>query len=150
MNGAQLHLALNHIPVILSLVSLVILLWGLIGKNAEIKKVGLILIMANAAFAGAAYLTGEPAEDVLKNLPIFSEKLVHDHEEAAEIALIVSVLAGVASLATVVFTYKKSRFSSYAFALTFALIFISSIAFFRTAHLGGLVHHDEIRPPPSP
>jgi uncharacterized membrane protein len=145
MNGAQIHLALNHIPVVLSLVSLAVLLWGWFSRNAEIKKVGLTLALATAIFAGAAYWTGEPAEHVLKKFPNFPRPAVHAHEDAGEVAFIISLAAGLSALAGFYLAPKKNKFSWYAYLLTVALIFISTLAFLNTAHLGGLIRHDEIR-----
>jgi len=146
MNGAQLHLALNHLPVVLSIISFGTLLWGSFGKNFEIKKVGLIFVTLTAIFAGIAFLTGESAEEVIEKLPSFSKELVHEHEEAGEAALIVSIIAGVASLAALYLSKKKSPFFSNAFVITVILILISLTAFLRTSHLGGLISHEEIRP----
>jgi uncharacterized membrane protein len=146
MNGAQLHLALNHIPVILSSVALLLTLWGWLRKNPEIKKVGLVLIVGTAVFAGVAFLTGEPAEDVIKSLPSFSEPHVEEHEKAGTAALTVSIIAGVAALASFMLAKRKPLLSHYALILTILFSLMASTAFLRTAHLGGLIHHEEIRP----
>lgn len=147
MNGAQLHLALNHIPVVLSMASVAILLWGWVCKNNEIKKVGLALTVATAVFAVAAFLTGEPAEEVLEKLPSLSAGLVHvhEHEEAGEFALSVSIIAGVCALATLFFAKKKPLVSSRVYVVTVLVLLVSSLAFLKTAHVGGLIRHDEIR-----
>ena len=146
MNGAQLHLALNHFPVILSILSLAILLWGWLRKNSEIKKIGLCLVIVTAGFAATAYFTGDPAEDVLRNFPNFTKELVHEHEEAGEAAFIVSIIAGLVATLTMYIRRKGHRLSEVAFAIVIILTLMSSMAFFRTAHLGGLIHHEEIRP----
>ena len=145
MNGAQLHLALNHFPIILSFVAVAISCWGLLCKNAEIKKVGLSLIIATSVFAGIAFLTGEPAEEVLEKWPSFSKELVHEHEEAGEAALIISIAAGVFAIATVILNKKRSSIAHYAFLLSLAIATLSVFAFLRTGHLGGIIKHEEIR-----
>lgn len=38
MNEAQLHLLTNHLPVMGSLFTVLLLLWGLIRKSDEIKR----------------------------------------------------------------------------------------------------------------
>lgn len=122
-----------------------ILIWGWAAKSFEIKKVGLALSIATAFMAGAAFLTGEPAEEVLEELPVFSERLVHDHEEAGEFALILSIVAGLSACAAIYFSRKKPQWLSYGLIFTITLLLLSSIAFLRTAHLGGLIRHEEIR-----
>jgi hypothetical protein len=63
MNGAQLHLMLNHLPVMGALFSLLLLGWSLTRRSTEIQK----LALGGALLAGLssvpAYLTGEPAEE---------------------------------------------------------------------------------------
>lgn len=146
MNGAQLHLALNHVPVVLSLVAFFVMFWGALNRNAEIKSVGLSLAVATAVFAGFAFWTGEPAEHVLRDFPQFSKELVHEHEEAGETVFIVSILSGCLALAAAWFAHKKNRFAAHALWACLILTGVSSAGFLRTAHLGGLIRHEEIRP----
>lgn len=147
MNGAQLHLALNHFPVVTSVLSLLLLVWAWLSKSPDLRKAGLLFVVLGALFAGGAYLTGDPAEDVLKVFPGFSRNLVHEHEEAAEFALIIDVVSAAVALASLFFAGTKRKVSHYAFIAAIALTALSSAIFLRTAHLGGLIKHDEIREP---
>ena len=45
MNGAQLHLMLNHLPVMGALFSLLLLAWSLIRRSAEIQKLALAIAL---------------------------------------------------------------------------------------------------------
>lgn len=49
MNGAQIHLALNHFPIAGTFLALIILLWGFFSKKEQIKTVGIALIIISAA-----------------------------------------------------------------------------------------------------
>ena len=91
LNAAQIHLSLNHFPVVLAVVSLPFLAWGLFRGSELSRKTGLMLALLAAVTAVPAFLTGEPAEEVVERLGA-SDALVHEHEEAAEAAL-VAVLA---------------------------------------------------------
>ena len=62
MNGAQLHLLANHLPVIIPLVGMAVLLIGMLAKSSEIRKVGLWILLASALTAIPAYLSGSGAE----------------------------------------------------------------------------------------
>lgn len=146
MNGAQLHLALNHLPVVTAFLTLLLLVWAWGSKSTDIKKAGLLFVLLGAFFAASAYLTGEPAEDVLKSLSIFPRDLVHEHEEAAEFALIINSCAAILALASLYFSKSKQKISHYAFIGTVILTCLSSAAYLRTAHLGGVIKHEEIRP----
>jgi uncharacterized membrane protein len=144
MNAAQIHLAINHLPVVLSVTGLAITLWGLLAKKPEIKKVGLVLMIATAVFAVAAFLSGDPAEDFLEMLPNFSESIVEAHEERGEVAFFVSLMAGAAALASLLIKQKKLQ--RYALAATMLFGVAASVLFLSAAHLGGLIRHEEIRP----
>lgn len=145
MNGAQLHLTLNHLPVVTSLLTLILLIWAWASKSPDLRKAALSFVILGAIFTIATYLTGEPADQVLEKLPGFSESLVHEHEEAAEFALIVSCVTALAAIASLYFSKSRQKFSSQAFLAVIALTILSSSVFLRTAHLGGLIKHDEIR-----
>lgn len=147
MNGAQLHLALNHLPVVTSFLTLLLLLWAWGGKSTDLKKASLLFVLLGAIFAISAYLTGEPAEGVLKSLSSFPKDMVHEHEEAAEFALIFSCCAALLALTSMCFAKSKQKISHYAFIGAIILTGLSCAVYLRTAHLGGLIKHEEIRPP---
>jgi len=73
MNATQIHLALNHIPVLLSITGGLILLFGLIKKNTPVMRTALILLVAAALFTLPVYLTGEGTEEAVEKLPGVSE-----------------------------------------------------------------------------
>jgi uncharacterized membrane protein len=145
MNGAQLHLALNHFPVVLSFVSLALIVWGLKSGSPELRRAALVFVIAGAVFSGIAYLTGEPAEDVLKNTPYFTKALVHEHEEAAEFALIFHALSGLVAISALFFSKRNAKIASRLFVGLLVLGLHLCTVYLRTAHLGGLIRHEEIR-----
>lgn len=145
MNGAQLHLALNHFPVVLSFVSLGLLFWGWRKNSSDLKKAGLTLVVVGAAFAAIAYLSGDPAEDILKSFPGFAKDLVHEHEEAAEFALITNGILAFGAIIALYFKGRKPKVALRLFLAILGLNFLSCAIYLRTAHLGGLIHHEEIR-----
>ena len=62
MNAAQIHLALNHAPLFLSVIGGGILILGMIQKNETIKTLSLFLLLAAALFTIPVFLTGEGTE----------------------------------------------------------------------------------------
>ena len=90
MNAPHIHLMLNHLPVIGLALGLLILLVGLLKKNATV----LVVAMSITAVAGiSSYPTmysGGASEDYLEEHEQefqIDHDLIHEHEEAAEIAL---------------------------------------------------------------
>ncbi len=149
MNGAQLHLILNHLPVMGSLFSLLLLLWGLIRKNSEIQKVafGAMVIVAFTAYF--AYLTGEPAEEVLEAVPQFDGAYVEPHEEMAALALYSAIGMGIVALVSLVLTRGKQVPLGIALIGLLANLGVAGMMGY-TAHLGGMIRHTEIRPTTTP
>ena len=145
MNSTHAHLLLNHFPVIGTLIGVMILLYGLLIKNINIQKVSLATIVVMTLIAIPVFLTGEPAEEAVENLPGVAESIIESHEEAAEVAFWVMMLTGVFALITLGLQIVNNPFSK-----TFVLIaLISGIISFglmgRTAYLGGQIRHTEIR-----
>ena len=56
MDGAHLHLILNHIPVFGLLVGFLLLVWGMIRGYDEVQKAALVTLFLTAATALPVYL----------------------------------------------------------------------------------------------
>ena len=146
-NGAQLHLLLNHLPVLLPFAGIALVLVGLFPRFAAYREAGAALLVFSALMAIPAYLTGEPAESVVKNYPDASRLLIHDHEHFAFKSLWVLEGAGALALVLLYGSLLKKNFSKR-LAPWFALIALSLVSFGLmgwTAHLGGLIRHEEVR-----
>jgi uncharacterized membrane protein len=137
VNGAQLHLALNHLPVVTTLIAALMFGVALALAKDGIRQTALFLLVLAGVAAGAAYLTGEPAEEIVERVVGISKSVIHDHEEAAEFAIVVCGAMGVAAAAAL--AYERRRPLPRA-ANTMLLIASLSTAgiLLRTAHLGGL------------
>ena len=73
MNSAQIHLALNHVPLFLSILGAAILILGIIKKNESFKNLSLYLLVAAAIFTAPVFLTGEGTEELVERLPGVNE-----------------------------------------------------------------------------
>ena len=146
MNGAQIHLALNHLPIFGTLFGFLFLLFALLKNNRELKKAGLWLCLAAALGAIPTFLTGEPAEEVVENLAGIEVSRIEEHEQTALVALIAIEILGAASLAGLYFSRKTAeppeRLVQACLILGLAALAIVGW----TAHLGGQIHHPETRP----
>jgi hypothetical protein len=144
MNAALLHLMMNHLPVIALPIFLGVLSWGRLKKQDAVIHVGLCGIILAALTVLPVYFTGEPAEEVIEHMAGVSETFIEPHEEAAEVALITTLIAGAAALLCLL----ASRFR---INRNLALNAVSVVALFAimllgwTAHLGGQIRHPEIR-----
>lgn len=145
MNATQIHLALTHVPVILSFTGLAFLLGSFFIKNAMLTKVAFFTLAAAALFAIPVYLTGEGTEHAIENLPGVSEPIIEEHEEIAKIALIVIIITGLAAVAGIFFINREKLAKLLRIGVVI-LALVSAGLLAQTAHLGGQVRHSEIRP----
>jgi uncharacterized membrane protein len=145
MNQAQIHLALNHFPVVGSVLALVFLIWGLLRKKDDIKLAAVSLVLISAIFALPAYFTGEGAEKVVEHKPLVTEEVIHPHEEAAEAALIVLEISALLAIAWIITKQKNTGHDKLIYMSLIGFLAITSAMMANTAHLGGEIRHDEIR-----
>lgn len=145
MNGAHLHLLLNHFPLIGLVFSILILALGLLRKYDGFVRSGLLIVVISGALAVPTYLTGEKAEKVIEHLPGFSEAILEEHEEAAEFAIWAISLTAVAAAAGLFFSIKRNRIPRPLIASIVALNLFSLVVIGRTNNLGGRISHSEIR-----
>ncbi|HET6769113.1 MAG TPA: hypothetical protein VFH08_17000 [Chitinophagaceae bacterium] len=144
MNASQIHLALNHVPLFFSIAGGLILLYGFIRKQDQIKSLSLYFMIIAALFTIPVYLTGEGTEEAVENLPGISEGLIETHEEMAKIGLIIILIAGAVALVTVLIK-RTASLSRPFLMLCVVLAFASFGVMVQTAHLGGQIRHSEIR-----
>lgn len=145
MDWTHLHLILNHLPVIGSALGFLVLSWGMLRGYDEVKKVGLAILIFAALVAVPVYLTGEPAEETVENLPGVSEQIIGQHEDSALYSLIAVIATGVVALAGLILFQIKVEFARILLftSLVFSLITGGLMAY--TANLGGQIRHTEIR-----
>ena len=144
-NWAHVHLLLNHIPLLGVFFGLVLLAAASYWQNEEWKKAALWAFVIVALLAIPAYLTGEPAEDVVENLPGIEDSLIEEHEDSALLSLIGIEVLGAASLAGLFFFSRSGSIHSGWILACLLLAVVTAAMLGWTAHLGGNIHHPEAR-----
>jgi len=145
MNSAHLHLLLNHLPVFGSAFGLLLLVYAILRKSEELKRAAMGLFVITALGTIPAYLTGEPAEEVVEAMPGVDASFIEEHEENAMISLIGIEALGVISLAGL-FLSRRSGTTPPMLVSVAVLLGAGSLALVAwTVHLGGLIHHPESR-----
>ncbi|OQA08296.1 MAG: hypothetical protein BWY67_01537 [Bacteroidetes bacterium ADurb.Bin397] len=145
MDGAHAHLLFNHFPIIGSILSVLVLLAGFIIKNGIVKKTAMAMIVFTAVMTVPAFLTGEPAEEVLEAINQAPDAIIHEHEEIAETFAKLSLLLGAISLFGFWTSLKQKSFAKIISYVT--LVFALVVMFFaqQTGTTGGEIRHTEIR-----
>jgi len=145
MNWAHVHLIINHIPVIGIGLLILLFIGAIVRKNKGLITVALAFIILISLATIPVYLTGEPAEEVVEDMPGISEELIEEHEEQAEIAFILVEVAGGLALITLIARRYSDKLGQRLGILTLLVLIVSGGLIGWTANLGGKIHHEEIR-----
>jgi hypothetical protein len=148
ISPAQVHLALNHLPVVGALLASVVLVLGALVRNAPLRHFGLGLLVFAMVAALPVYFSGEPAEERIEHLPGVSEQTIEHHEDAALTALIAILVGGsIAGAALLTAAMRRDKAAQALFALALVSSVSATALLARAAHLGGQIRHDELRTP---
>ena len=145
MNEAHVHLVTNHLPILIPLIALVVLLIGLFSKSDTVKRTAYFLFILGAISTFPAFESGEEAEEIVEHMAGVSHDLIHEHEEKAELFMILSYLLGALSLVGLWANWKKKKFAPM---LSYFTILFSVVVLYvakETGTTGGEIRHPEIR-----
>lgn len=145
MNSAHVHLLLNHLPVLGTGFGILLLAFAWLRKSEELKRVSLGIFILAAVSAVPAYLTGEPAEEIIEQLPGVSEAIIEQHENAALLALIAAAVTGIVSLIGLFFARRAEKLPAWVVLTPLVLALATGGLMARTASFGGQIRHTEIR-----
>jgi uncharacterized membrane protein len=144
MNATQVHLAMTHLPVILSLAGMITLLISFLKPNVSLRKTALYILLIAGLTAFPVFLTGEGAEETVENMPGISESLIEEHESMAKYGLFAILAAAVLALISLP-NFIAEKFKKGIVVAVLIVSFVSTGLMIQTAHLGGQIRHSEIR-----
>ena len=145
MSATHLHLMLNHLPVFGSAIAIVLLGWALWARSRDLTRAGLILTLVCGLGGLLARQTGHEAEEQVEDLPWAQRELIHEHEEAADLAFILLGVAGLAAAVALV-RMRGDRPARVETMIVLALVTVGFAATADAALDGGKIRHEEIRP----
>jgi uncharacterized membrane protein len=95
---AGLHSAINHFPVALSILGAAAALAALLLRRRTAWTYAAITLVVAALAAWPTLFTGEEAEEVIEERWFADKQVLHEHEEAGELAMWLEIAAGAAAL----------------------------------------------------
>lgn len=146
MDATHIHLLLNHIPVIGTLIGGAIFAVGLLRRESLLQLTGLLTLVIISVVAVPVFLTGDGAEHAVEHLPGVSEAIIHEHEKWAEGTIWVVGAMGLLSAASFIGILRQMKFVKLALPIALLLTVASFALVAKTANLGGQIRHTEIRP----
>ena len=145
MNWAHVHIAINHAPVIGIIFGFLLLLYAMMKKNEELKRISLVIFVIIALIAIPVYFTGGGAEEVVEHLPGVAESIIKQHKESAFSTFVMVEVLGLLTLGGLFLYRRPKNFAERFVVLSLILSIIVGGLMARTANLGGQIRHTEIR-----
>jgi uncharacterized membrane protein len=144
MNATHIHLLLNHLPIIGTLIASAIMVWAIIKNNPKFKDFAAGLIVVLALSAIVVNTTGESAEETVENIPGVTETALETHEDAAKPALILTLAAGLLCAVYLFFSIRKLPVRKSLFVACTVVTVLAFGAMARAGYYGGQIRHTEI------
>jgi uncharacterized membrane protein len=146
MNIPHIHLLLNHVPTVGTVIAVAILILSFVRKNEGMRRVSLELFCVIALLTLPAYLSGVGTQLLLQERPDVAPTVMERHHDAALLASIFMVLTGGASWLGLWQLRRVDHPSRAAIGATMLFSVITLALMARAATLGGEIRHPEIMP----
>lgn len=144
MYSAHYHLLLNHWPILGTFVALCLFVCALFSAQDSLKQASLILFAFIALMAIPAYMSGNSAQEFLKETPDVSMERIQTHQGAALLALICMEITGAISLIGLWSFSRKKRPAVWNTAAVLLLSILTFALMSVTGTTGGEIRHPEI------
>jgi uncharacterized membrane protein len=145
MDFPHLHLLLNHIPIIGTMVGVGLFLASFFVKADDVRRSSLVLFVVMALLTIPTFMTGVGAQEKIVGDPTVSNALIQRHEGAAELAVWFMEITGAFAVVALWQSIRRTspaRWNTSAI-LIFSLVTVGLMA--RTGNTGGEIRHEEIR-----
>jgi uncharacterized membrane protein len=141
----HIHLLLNHVPTIGTVVGLGLLVMSFIRRSDHLKHVSLEVLYLIALATLPAYVTGLAAQATIVGRPDVSAEAIMAHHDAALVSFIfIEIIGFVAWLG--LWQYRRvERMSAWVSPAILALGLVTFIAVSSAATIGGEIRHPEIK-----
>jgi hypothetical protein len=150
MNNPHIHLLLNHVPTIGTVIAFGLLVLSFIRRDEGLKRVSLEVFYIVAVLTLPAYISGVGTEFTFETNESISKEIMTRHHDAALLASIFMLLTGVTSWLSLWQWRRLSRFRNGSLATVVLLSAVTLVLMGRAANIGGEIRHPEILDPNVP
>jgi uncharacterized membrane protein len=141
MNASHWHLITNHLPVLGLSFSAISIIWGMYRNSRNTLLLAFFLVLISAVGGFIAGNTGEGAEEAVEKIIGISHEAIHEHEEAAELAMPLIIASGILSLLAGFLLIKNHKWSKTSQWLLLLTVIMGCILSMRAGWLGGKIRH---------
>lgn len=143
MSPTHLHIVLNHLPMTGAIITLLVLVFGLWRKSADIQRLGLGLMVLLAVFGGAAYFTGDGAAKTYEGNELV-QGTVQKHRNSAQLAWLTGLAVGAVGVTLIVLSRKSPTVPVSFMAIAAVVLSAQLFLLARTSNLGGQITRPQI------
>ena len=144
MYSAHFHLLLNHWPILGTFIGLGLLVSAIVSAQDSLKQASLALFAFIALMAVPSYMSGNSANEFLKETPGVSMESIQTHQGVALLALISIELTGAFSWIGLYQFSRKKRPAGWNVAVVLLLAILTFGLMSVTGTTGGEIRHPEI------
>ena len=147
MNFAHLHIVLNHVPSIGTTLGVILLIASFYKKSDRLMKLSLEILVVMALAVLPTYVSGNAAQQILRNRADIPKGLIEAHQNSAMLTLLLTVITGTLAWFALWEFRRFARPGSGLATATLVFSILTAALILRTANLGGDISHPEIRAP---
>jgi uncharacterized membrane protein len=144
VNFVHLHLLLNHVPTIGTIIGFGLFLLAFAKRSDELERASYAIFFAIALASLPAYMTGYSAQVALKDDPGVSKAVIDQHQTAALLALIFMEATGILAWYGLWKARRPAAVSSWIAPAVLLLAALTVGLMADAANIGGQIHHPEI------
>jgi uncharacterized membrane protein len=146
-NFVHLHLLLNHVPTVGTIVAIGVLLLAFAKRSEELKRGALALFFVIALLSLPTYMTGYSAQKAIKDRPGVSAAQIQHHQSAALLALVFMEATGVLAWFGLWEARRPAGPTRWKAPAVMLLAAVTTVLMASAATIGGEITHAEIITP---
>lgn len=164
MDLAHVHLLLNHLPVIGTILAFGLFLLGIASKSNDLRRASLVIFLGISLLTIPTYMSGNGAEEKICKAaqpagdqpvgneepctdPAVSKRLIETHESAALVAFGFMEITGALAWLGLWQFRRIARVPNWNLVAVLLFSAVTLLLMARAANLGGDIRHPEIRGP---
>lgn len=145
MNITHIHLLMNHVPTVGTVIAVGLFLLSLVRRNEHLKHASLELFYLLALATLPVYLTGVAAQQAIQDRPDISRAAIAAHHDAALLAFILMMLTGFAAWLALWQFRRHGRAAGWTTGAILLLAVLTLAVVAPAANIGGEIRHPEIK-----
>jgi len=145
MNLAHVHIVINHVPSLGSVLGLLLLAAGIYTKSEPVKQFAYFVLVMITVAVLPTYISGAEAQKIVATNSSYSAGIIQLHQNAAMITLLIMTAAGMFAWFGLWEFRRQARSSSLTTMCTLISTIAAVVSVLITANIGGSISHSEIR-----